>query len=261
MAAPSVVGNITLHPSASIGVAIFPEDGRDINTLLRHADLAMHRAKTEGGGSFRFFSADMNRLAQERVALETALREALRRDQLHLHYQPQVLAHPASAVRSRSIAALGPPAAGPDLAGALCAAGRGKRPNPATSGAGYCATRWRNWADWRLRGVAIPRVAVNLSASNFEDPQLLDELLRLLQHHGLSPSDITLEMTESVMLSPQPRVLDNIAAMQAAGLALSLDDFGTGYSSLSHLHRLPIHELKLDMSFVRDLEHSMSARA
>ncbi len=261
IASPSVVGHMTLHPSASIGVAIFPEDGRDINTLLRHADLAMHRAKTEGGGSFRFFSADMNRLAQERVALETALREALRRDQLQLHYQPQVLSHPPHPLYGVEVllrwdhpqlgpispARFVPLAEESGLIGDLC--------------------RWvlrnalRQLADWRARGVAVPRIAVNLSASNFEDPQLLDELLRLLQHHGLSPSDVTLEMTESVMLSPQPRVLDNIAAMQAAGLALSLDDFGTGYSSLSHLHRLPINELKLDMSFVRDLEHSMSARA
>lgn len=261
IAAPSVVGHMTLHPSASIGVAIFPEDGRDINTLLRHADLAMHRAKTEGGGSFRFFSADMNRLAQERVALETALREALRRDQLQLHYQPQVLSHPPHPLYGVEVllrwdhpqlgaispARFVPLAEESGLIGDLC--------------------RWvlrnalRQLADWRARGVAIPRIAVNLSASNFEDPQLLDELLRLLLQHGLSPADVTLEMTESVMLSPQPRVLDNIAAMQAAGLALSLDDFGTGYSSLSHLHRLPIHELKLDMSFVRDIEHSMSARA
>ena len=261
VAAPSVVGNITLHPSASIGVAIFPEDGRDINTLLRHADLAMHRAKTEGGGSFRFFSADMNRLAQERVALETALREALRRDQLHLHYQPQVLAHPPHPLYGVEVLLRWDhPQLGPISPARFV-------PLAEESGLIGDLGRWvlRNamaqLADWRLRGVAIPRVAVNLSASNFEDPQLLDELLRLLQHHGLSPSDITLEMTESVMLSPQPRVLDNIAAMQAAGLALSLDDFGTGYSSLSHLHRLPIHELKLDMSFVRDLEHSMSARA
>jgi len=261
IAAPSVVGHMTLHPSASIGVAMFPEDGRDINTLLRHADLAMHRAKTEGGGSFRFFSADMNRLAQERVALETALREALRRDQLQLHYQPQVLSHPPHPLYGVEVLLRWEhPQLGPISPARFV-------PLAEESGLIGELGRWvlrgalRQLADWRQRGVAIPRIAVNLSASNFEDPQLLDELLRLLQHHGLSPSDVTLEMTESVMLSPQPRVLDNIAAMQAAGLALSLDDFGTGYSSLSHLHRLPIHELKLDMSFVRDLEHSMSARA
>jgi len=261
IAAPSVVGHMTLHPSASIGVAMFPEDGRDINTLLRHADLAMHRAKTEGGGSFRFFSADMNRLAQERVALETALREALRRDQLQLHYQPQVHSHPPHELYGVEVLLRWDH---PQL-GAISPA----RFVPLAEESGLIGElgRWvlrracGQLADWRQRGVAIPRIAVNLSASNFEDPQLLDELLRLLQANALSPSDLTLEMTESVMLSPQPRVLDNIAAMQMAGLALSLDDFGTGYSSLSHLHRLPIHELKLDMSFVRDLEHSMSARA
>jgi diguanylate cyclase (GGDEF)-like protein/PAS domain S-box-containing protein len=261
IAAPSVVGHMTLHPSASIGVAMFPEDGRDINTLLRHADLAMHRAKVEGGGSFRFFSADMNRLAQERVALETALREALRRDQLQLHYQPQVYSHPPHALYGVEVLLRWEhPQLGPISPARFV-------PLAEESGLIGELGRWvlrracGQLADWRRRGIAVPRIAVNLSASNFEDPQLLDELLGLLQTNALIPGDLTLEMTESVMLSPQPRVLDNIAAMQAAGLLLSLDDFGTGYSSLSHLHRLPIHELKLDMSFVRDLEHSMSARA
>ena len=261
IAAPSVVGHMTLQPSASIGVAMFPEDGRDINTLLRHADLAMHRAKVEGGGSFRFFSADMNRLAQERVALETALREALHRDQLQLHFQPQVLSQPPHQLHGVEVLLRWEH---PQL-GAISPA----RFVPLAEESGLIGElgRWvlrsalHQLADWRRRGVAVPRVAINLSAINFEDPQLLDELLGLLTSLGLTPADVTLEMTESVMLSPQPRVLEHITAMQAAGVALSLDDFGTGYSSLSHLHRLPIHELKLDMSFVRDLEHSVSARA
>jgi len=261
IAAPSVVGHMTLQPSASIGVAMFPEDGRDINTLLRHADLAMHRAKVEGGGSFRFFSADMNRLAQERVSLENALREALHRDQLQLHYQPQVLSQPPHRLHGVEVLLRWEhPQLGPISPARFV-------PLAEESGLIGELGRWvlrgalHQLADWRRRGVAVPRVAVNLSAINFEDPQLLEELLGLLSSLGLSPADVTLEMTESVMLSPQPRVLEHITAMQAAGVALSLDDFGTGYSSLSHLHRLPIHELKLDMSFVRDLEHSVSARA
>ncbi|HBK47758.1 MAG TPA: bifunctional diguanylate cyclase/phosphodiesterase [Xanthomonadaceae bacterium] len=261
IAAPSVVGHMTLHPSASIGVAMFPEDGHDIDTLLRHADLAMHRAKTDGGGSFRFFSADMNRLAQERVALETALREAIRRDQLELHYQPQVASAAPHALYGVEVLLRW---SHPQL-GQVSPA----RFIPLAEESGLMGElgRWvlRNacdqLADWRARGVAVPRIAVNLSASNFEDPLLLDDLLRHLRGRALQPSDLTLEMTESVMLSAQPGVSDNIDAMQAAGLALSLDDFGTGYSSLSHLHRLPINELKLDMSFVRDLEHSKAARA
>jgi diguanylate cyclase (GGDEF)-like protein/PAS domain S-box-containing protein len=261
ISAPSVVGHMTLHPSASIGVAMFPDDGRDIDTLLRHADLAMHRAKTEGGGSFRFFSADMNRLAQERVALETALREAIRRDQLELHYQPQVHAQAPHQVHGVEVLLRWThPQFGPVSPARFI-------PLAEESGLIDELGRWvlrtalAQLADWRARAVQVPRIAVNLSARNFEDADLLKELLLQLGQYGLQPDDVTLEMTESAMLSPQPGVLDNIHAMRDAGFLLSLDDFGTGYSSLSHLHHLPIGELKLDMAFVRDLEYSEAARA
>ncbi|MBN6151069.1 EAL domain-containing protein [Xanthomonas sp. AmX2] len=261
LAEPLVVGHMTLHPAASIGVAIFPDDGRDIETLLRHADLAMYRAKDEGGGSFRFFSSDMNRMAQERVAMETALRDALRRDQLQLHYQPQLLSqapYPLYGVEALlrwqhpqlgeiSPARFVPMAEECGLIDEL----------------GHWVLRQacRQMSDWRVRGVRVPRVAVNLSASNFADAQLPERVAQVLSAHALAPSDLALEMTESVMLSNAPAVLANLRQLQASGVRLSLDDFGTGYSSLSHLHQLPVNELKLDMSFVRDLADSETARA
>ncbi len=119
----------------------------------------------------------------------------------------------------------------------------------------------RQMADWRLRGIAVPRVAVNLSANNFADPQLPARVDQMLSTYGLVADDLALEMTESVMLSNTAAVLANLRQLQSSGVLLSLDDFGTGYSSLSHLHQLPINELKLDMSFVRDLEHSPTSRA
>lgn len=261
LAEPLVVGHVTLHPGASIGVAMFPDDGRDIETLLRHADLAMYRAKNEGGGSFRFFSADMNRMAQERVAMETALREALRRDQLQLHYQPQLLSQPPYALYGvEALLRWQHPHLG-DISPARFV------PMAEECGLidelGHWALRQacRQMSDWRLRGVRVPRVAVNLSASNFADAQLPARVAQVLSAHALAPSDLALEMTESVMLSNAPAVLANLRQLQASGVRLSLDDFGTGYSSLSHLHQLPVNELKLDMSFVRDLEHSETARA
>jgi EAL domain-containing protein (putative c-di-GMP-specific phosphodiesterase class I) len=119
----------------------------------------------------------------------------------------------------------------------------------------------RQMADWRARGVAVPRVAVNLSARNFKAPGLPALVSDLLQAHGLKPSDLTLEMTESVMMDIGPDVLATIDAIHAMGVHLSLDDFGTGYSSLGYLHRLPIDELKLDKSFVQDLANSAAAQA
>ncbi|MBN6111779.1 sensor domain-containing protein [Xanthomonas bonasiae] len=261
LAEPLVVGHVTLHPGASIGVAMFPDDGRDIETLLRHADLAMYRAKNEGGGSFRFFSADMNRMAQERVALETALREALRRDQLQLHYQPQLHSQPPYALYGvEALLRWQHPHLG-DISPARFVPMAEECGLIDELGHWVLRQACRQMADWRLRGVPVPRVAVNLSASNFADAQLPARVAQMLSAHALAPSDLALEMTESVMLSNAPAVLANLRQLQASGVRLSLDDFGTGYSSLSHLHQLPVNELKLDMSFVRDLEHSETARA
>jgi len=260
IAAPTTAGLMTLHPSASIGVAMFPDDGRDIDLLVRHADMAMYRAKRDGGSSFRFFSLDMNRLAQERVSLETALRDALKLDQLDLHYQPQV-----GGCESRAL--YGVEALlrwhHPDL-GVIPPS----RFVPVAEECGLIAdlSLWvlrracAQMADWRRRGIDIPRVSVNVSAINFRDPHLSLQISDLLDEHHLVPGDLTLEITESVMLDPDPDVLENIEAIYLLGVRLSLDDFGTGYSSLSHLHRLPISELKLDQSFVRDIDTSAIAR-
>ena len=119
----------------------------------------------------------------------------------------------------------------------------------------------RQMADWKSRGVPVPKVSVNLSASNFRDAELPAFVRGQLDQHHLKPADLTLEMTESVMLDADPRVLSGLNDFHAMGVGLSLDDFGTGYSSLACLHRLPIDELKLDRSFISDIERSHSARA
>lgn len=265
---PVVLDGLEIAPSASIGVALYPEDGADLETLLRHADMAMARAKTDGRGGFRFFRAEMNLAQQERVALEVELRAALRDGGLRLHYQPQVLAD----AQARG---------GPDrplLHGveALLRWPHPQRgaipPDRLVALAEDCGlinevARWvlgeacRQMADWQARGIAVPRVSVNLSASNFRDTALPDLVAGLLAQHRLVPGCVTLEMTENVMLDSDPRVLAGVHALHRMGLGLSLDDFGTGYSSLSCLHRLPIGELKLDKSFVQDIEASESARA
>ena len=260
VAAPATVGMMTLHPSVSIGVAMFPDDGRDIELLVRHADMAMHRAKSDGGGSFRFFSGDMNRVAQERVSLETALRDALLLDRLQLQFQPQISGdafphlYGVEALLRWHDPELGivPPS----------------RFVPVAEECGLISelSLWvlrkacAQLADWRRRDVDIPRISVNISAINFRDRDLAAQIAEILETHGLVPDDLTLEITESVMLDPDPDVLENIEAIYVTGVRLSLDDFGTGYSSLSHLHRLPIYELKLDQSFVRDIDTSAIAR-
>ncbi len=260
IAQPVEVLGVTLHPTASIGVAVFPEDGTDVDTLVRHADMAMYQAKPQGRRRYQFFSAELNRAAQERAMLEADLRAALADDGLALHYQPQIASGDASLYGVEALLRWAHPQLGavPPLRFVALAEECGLI---RALGAWVLAQACRQMADWRRRGIAVPHVAVNLSASNFHEADLPQTVARVLRDHGLSPDDLVLEMTESVMLSADPVVLATLEAVHALGVRLSMDDFGTGYSSLSYLHRLPIDELKLDKSFVHDIEHSDMSRA
>jgi predicted signal transduction protein with EAL and GGDEF domain len=261
IADPLVLGGTSVIPGASIGIAMFPEDGQNIDTLLRHADMAMYQAKKDGRGRLRFFSDEMNRAAQERVALESALRDALRDGDFRLQFQPQMDCRARH--RLLGVEALTrwthprfgdvPPLRFIALAEECGLIGK--------LGRWVLAEACRQLADWRRRGVAVPRVAVNVSPHDFRDPELAAYIGGLLSEHDLKPADLTLEITESVMLDTSSSALSVLQQVHALGVRLSLDDFGTGYSSLSYLHRLPIDELKLDKSFVRDLDASANARA
>ena len=261
IAAPLTLKDVTLHPAASIGVAMFPDDGVDIDTLLHHADMARVQAKSDAGrGGTRFFNDEMQQRTRERVALEAALRHGLRDGGLRLYYQPQIdrrsgLLYGVEALARWVHPELGeiPPARFIPLAeeaGLVVDLG-----NWALSEA--C----RQMGQWRRSGVQVARVAVNMSTRSFQDEGLVARVGGLLASHGLTAVDLTLEMTESMLLDATPDVLATLHALRQMGVHLSLDDFGTGYSSLSYLHRLPIHELKLDQSFVRDLTDSATARA
>ncbi|MEF7614515.1 EAL domain-containing protein [Aquincola sp. MAHUQ-54] len=261
VAKPVAVAGVTLHPGASVGVALFPEDGTDIDTLIRHADMAMYQAKTQERGGFRFFSAELNRAAHERAMLETDLRAALGAGGgLQLHYQPQVASTDGLLQGVEALLRWNHPTLGavPPLRLVALAEECGLIRQ---LGQWVLDRACREMAGWRRRGVRVPHVAVNLSASNFLDTALPEFIGQLLERHGLAPVDLTVEMTEGVMLNPDPLVLATVQAVHALGVQVSLDDFGTGYSSLSHLHRLPIRELKLDKSFVQDIEHDEMARA
>ncbi|MDQ8023573.1 MAG: EAL domain-containing protein [Moraxellaceae bacterium] len=260
---PVDTGGRATVPAASIGVALYPDDGEDVDSLLRHADMAMYQAKTGGRGSFRFFNAEMNRQRQERVQMEAALRRTLRDGGLQLHYQPQMRTEAGDSLTLHGVEALlrwhdpqlgqVPPMRFVALAEECGLIGE--------LGRWVLAEACRQLSDWRRRGCAVPRVSVNLSASNFRDPALPVFIEHLLRTHALVPADLTLEMTESVMLDPDPAVLAVVDTIHVVGIRLSIDDFGTGFSSLSCLHRLPIGEIKLDRSFVFDVEHSEAARA
>ncbi|HRO81886.1 MAG TPA: EAL domain-containing protein [Alicycliphilus denitrificans] len=258
VAQPVEAEGAVLYPGASLGIAMYPEDGADADNLLRCADMAMYQAKSAGGQCYRFYSAEMNDQAQERSRLESDLRAALRSGGLALHYQPQMRGQALHGVEA--LLRWTHPQHGPIP------------PPRVVETAGECGlldalTQWvlqeacRQMADWRRRGVAVPRVSVNLDAGSFLDPALPDLLAGTLAAHGLQPADLAVEITEAVMLTPDPAVLATARAVRERGIALSLDDFGTGYSSLGALHRLPIGEIKLDGSFVQDIETSATVRS
>jgi len=260
LAQPFSVGGITLNPSVSIGISVFPENGRDMDTLLRHADMAMYQAKTAGRNRISFFSAEMNRQAQERLALEAALRDALEAKALRLHYQPQVGLKNGSLYGVEALARWRHPTLG-DISPV--------RFVPLAEECGLIGDLG-DWAVreacsqlsiWRNNGLRVPSVSVNLSATNFHNLNLPRMIAATLAEFGLAPADLMLEITEGVVLDATAGTLRTIAELHRLGVRLSMDDFGTGYSSLGHLRRLIVDELKLDRSFVQGLESDDAARA
>ncbi|WP_256930742.1 EAL domain-containing protein [Pseudomonas sp. ABC1] len=257
---PMLIAGTSVSISGSVGIAMYPADGRDMETLLHRADMAMYQAKHCGRGNFSFFSNEMNQLAQERLMLETALRKALQEDQLRLHYQPQIELASGQLYGVEALARWTHPELG-EISPA--------RFIPLAEECGLVGDlgRWalqeacRQLSEWRTKGLLIPAVSVNLSPSNFHNLDLPRMIADTLQINALTPQDLTLELTESILLDTNPSTMKTIGEVHAQGISLSMDDFGTGYSSLSYLHRLPVSELKLDRSFVADLEHDLTAQA
>ncbi|WP_200843669.1 EAL domain-containing protein [Pantoea sp. 18069] len=258
IARPFVHEGMQHLPRASIGIALYPEDGADIAALLSHADQAMYAAKKQPSTHWCRFRPELGVLAQERMAMERDLRQAIARQQLHLHFQPQVLAQATHRLHGvEALARWNHPQWGAVSPARFIAVAE-------EAGLIQALTQWlldaacAQMARWRAARLPLPQLAINLSARNFHDPQLADQVGAALARHGLQPRDLMLEITESVMMDASAATTANLHAL---GMQLSLDDFGTGYSSLSHLHRLPISELKLDRSFVRDLQSSRAATA
>ena len=260
LAAPLTIANTALSLSASIGVAMFPTDGRDMETLVHRADLAMYQAKGSGRGGYRFFSSEMNRRAQERLALEAALRQALQQGTLRMHYQPQVNMATGQLHGVEALARWRHPERG-DIPPAHFIPLAEECGLIADLGLWALGEACQQLAAWRMQGLVVPVVSVNLSAASFHNLQLPSLITALLARHRLRPKDLVLELTESILLDTHPSTMQVIDAIHALGVHLSIDDFGTGYSSLSYLRHLPVSELKLDRSFVADMDCETDAQA
>ena len=257
---PLRIGTRQVPMSASIGISLYPDNATDIDTLIQQADAAMYKAKRAGRSTYRFFSADMNRLAEQRLVLSAALRSAIASDALKLHYQPQIRTVDGAIHGVEALARWNDPVLGEVSPGKFI-------PLAEECGLIEQIGLWsireacRQMAEWRQSGLDIPCVSVNLSPINFQNVNLAASVAEILADHGLPPEVLMLEITEGVIMNERSVAIETMHAVRRLGVGLSLDDFGTGYSSLSRLTQLPIRELKIDRGFMRDIESNASARA
>ncbi|HBN8048974.1 TPA: EAL domain-containing protein, partial [Pseudomonas aeruginosa] len=257
---PLNIGGVVVSPSASIGVSVFPQDGHDMGTLIHRADMAMYQAKGGGRGRFSFFSPELNQLALERQELESALRLAIESDELRLDYQPQINIADGALYGVEALARWNHAKFG-EVSPVRFIALAEECGLIGDLGVWAVKEACRQLASWRRKGLSVPAVSVNLSPSNFHNLDLANMIMNTLGQHDLRAEDLTVELTESVLLDTNPNTMKVLGDVNANGIKLAMDDFGTGYSSLGYLRKLPIKELKLDRSFVLDLETDETSRA
>ena len=260
LAAPLRIAGMQIEVSTSIGIALFPQDGVELERLVKNAEMAMYEVKRAGRGASRFFTTTMNDVVAQRMHMESALRQVLAAGGLALHYQPKMHLDGSGCAGVEALVRWNDPVLGyvpPDrfialaeecgLIGAI--------------DAWVLETACAQLAAWQHADVPVPSMSVNVSPLRFHSDDVPAHVRRLLTLHDLKPSALMLEVTERVMLSDDERTRVDLRTLHEMGVRLSVDDFGTGYSSLGYLKRLPVSELKLDKSFVNDLEREASDRA
>ncbi len=250
MREPHSIGGMTLQVACSIGIALYPDDGEDIETLMQNADAAMYRAKSSGRNLVKFFSPEMAESTRHRLELETHLGLAVAQGELWLAYQPSVHAGSGEPLGVEALLRWQHPQLGTVPPGKFIPIAEESR-LIVPIGAWVIDEVCRQMSVWREAGLPELRVSINLSVVQLrDDPQLVSRLRESLVKHGVAPGHLEVEITETVLMESADRYLDVVDAIRALGVKLSLDDFGTGYSSLSYLHRFPLDRLKIDRAFV-----------
>ncbi|HLG22434.1 MAG TPA: EAL domain-containing protein, partial [Candidatus Manganitrophaceae bacterium] len=241
-----------LFVSASVGISLYPNDGEDAERLVKQAEAAMYLAKEQGRNNFQYFSPSMNTKMFERLALESGLRKGLEREEFLLHYQPQVDLLTGEVIGMEALLRWNHPDLGLVSPAKFI-------PLAEETGLIVPIGEWvlgaacRQNKIWEEKGLRPIRIAVNLSARQFQQHNLAETTLQALSEIALPPDRLELELTESVLMQKEQTILTTLRKLHEMGVQLSIDDFGTGYSSLSYLKSFPIHTLKIDQSFVRDI--------
>ena len=252
LATPFVLDGKSIYVAASIGIALYPADGRNTESLQSHADAALHQAKMQGRGILRFFSPEMTDRAKDRLTLEAELRHALQNHELRVHYQPQVDLNSGAIVGFEALVRWEHPERGTIPPDSFI-------PLAEQSGLVVQLGDWvlreacRQHQEWLAAGLKPGLIAVNVSPVQLSHGHLLEAVRDVLQTTGIAPSQLELEITEGCVMTDRDQSFRSLAGLKVLGVRLSIDDFGTGYSSLGYLQQLEVHKLKVDMSFVRDM--------
>lgn len=250
---PFTLNGQEIYITASIGVAMYPDDGATADDLMKNADAAMHRAKEDlGRGNYQFFCEDMNSLAMHKLVLEGDLRRALEHGEFHLHFQPQVDIASNTIIGAEALIRWNHPKRGNIPPAEFIPAAESSGMIEAI-GDWVLQTACYQHSAWVEAGFAPIRIAVNLSARQFLRGDLVENIASALNVSGMQPEYLELELTESMLMQDVENTVSTLHELKRMGVRLSIDDFGTGYSSLSYLKRFPLDILKIDRSFVTDL--------
>ncbi len=254
LARPFTLEGREFFVTASIGVALSPQDGTELSLLMKNADTAMYHAKEMGKNNFQFYQAEMNARALERLELESDLRRALELGEFVLHYQPQFTGDGRRLTGAEALLRWQHPRRGlvppSEFIPVLEEIGL-----VAQVGDWLLAEACKQLRSWHKAKVRVPKVSVNLSARQFADGQLGERIAAILYETGIPPACLELELTESILMSDVAEAMQILSGLKRLGLAIAVDDFGTGYSSLNYLKQFPIDVLKIDRSFVDGLPH------
>ena len=252
---PVMIGNTPAGVSASIGIALYPVDGIDAESLLRNADSAMYRAKESGRNNYQLCTDDLKRRAIERLSLETRLRKAIGDEQLVLHYQPQVSLDRMKVIGVEALVRWDDPEHGLVFPGSFIPLAEESRLS-LPMGDWVLRAACEQMQHWMQEGLSVPHVGVNLSLRQFQQQDIVDRISSVLQETGVPGSALQIEITEATMLANIDTTTEVLQALRELGVTVAIDDFGTGFSSLSYLKRFAISCLKIDRSFIRDVTTS-----